>query len=74
MFNRQLENNPEQHAAIQRIVAGSSKPAPHVVFGPPGTGKTFTLVEAMTQVVALLLIIVLSLIKMLLCCSIELDV
>uniref|UniRef100_A0AAQ5Y449 RNA helicase n=1 Tax=Amphiprion ocellaris TaxID=80972 RepID=A0AAQ5Y449_AMPOC len=50
MFNRKLENNPEQHAAVQRIVAGSSKPAPHLVFGPPGTGKTVTLVEAMHQV------------------------
>lgn len=50
MFNRQLESNPEQHAAIQRIVAGSSKPAPYIVFGPPGTGKTITLVEAMNQV------------------------
>uniref|UniRef100_A0A3Q1G8A4 RNA helicase n=1 Tax=Acanthochromis polyacanthus TaxID=80966 RepID=A0A3Q1G8A4_9TELE len=50
MFNQKLENNPEQHAAVQRIVAGSSKPAPHLVFGPPGTGKTITLVEAMHQV------------------------
>ncbi|XP_053171020.1 putative helicase mov-10-B.1 isoform X1 [Scomber japonicus] len=50
MFNRQLENNPEQYAAVQRIVAGSSRPAPHLVFGPPGTGKTITLVEAMNQV------------------------
>lgn len=50
MFNCQLETNPEQHAAVQRIVAGSSKPAPHLVFGPPGTGKTITLVEAMNQV------------------------
>uniref|UniRef100_A0A672JMP8 RNA helicase n=1 Tax=Salarias fasciatus TaxID=181472 RepID=A0A672JMP8_SALFA len=50
MFNQQLESNPEQHAAVQRIVAGSSKPAPHLVFGPPGTGKTITLVEAMNQV------------------------
>ncbi|XP_008278315.1 putative helicase mov-10-B.1 [Stegastes partitus] len=50
MFNRKLENNPEQHAAVQRIIAGSSKPAPHLVFGPPGTGKTITLVEAMHQV------------------------
>lgn len=50
MFNRQLENNPEQYAAVQRIVAGSSKPAPHLIFGPPGTGKTITLVEAMNQV------------------------
>ncbi|XP_072308203.1 putative helicase mov-10-B.1 [Eucyclogobius newberryi] len=50
MCNNQLENNPEQFAAVQRIVAGSSKPAPHLVFGPPGTGKTITLVEAMNQV------------------------
>ncbi|XP_070758397.1 putative helicase mov-10-B.1 [Enoplosus armatus] len=50
MFNRQLENNPQQQAAVQRIIAGSSKPAPHLVFGPPGTGKTITLVEAMIQV------------------------
>ncbi|CAN9511896.1 unnamed protein product [Ophioblennius macclurei] len=50
LYNSQLENNPEQHAAVQRIVAGSSKPAPHLVFGPPGTGKTITLVEAMMQV------------------------
>ncbi|XP_039972013.1 putative helicase mov-10-B.2 [Xiphias gladius] len=50
MFNRELDNNPEQQAAVQRIVAGSCKPAPHLVFGPPGTGKTITLVEAMHQV------------------------
>ncbi|XP_019113691.2 putative helicase mov-10-B.1 [Larimichthys crocea] len=50
ILNHQLENNPQQHAAVQRIVAGSSKPAPHLVFGPPGTGKTITLVEAMNQV------------------------
>ncbi|KAF7668035.1 hypothetical protein LDENG_00036090 [Lucifuga dentata] len=50
IFNRQLESNPQQHAAVQCIVAGSSKPAPHLVFGPPGTGKTITLVEAMNQI------------------------
>ncbi|XP_028262753.1 putative helicase mov-10-B.1 [Parambassis ranga] len=50
ILNCQVENNPEQHAAVLRIVAGSSKPAPHLVFGPPGTGKTITLVEAMNQV------------------------
>nr|XP_020485088.1 putative helicase mov-10-B.1 [Labrus bergylta] len=50
MFNRQLENNPQQSSAVQHIVAGSSKPAPYLVFGPPGTGKTITLVEAMNQV------------------------
>ncbi|CAB1461141.1 unnamed protein product [Pleuronectes platessa] len=50
MFDRNLENNPEQRAAVQHIVAGSSKPAPYLVFGPPGTGKTSTVVEAMYQV------------------------
>ncbi|KAM3877752.1 putative helicase mov-10-B.1 [Diretmus argenteus] len=50
MFNQQLESNPEQHAAIEQIVAGSSKPAPYLLFGPPGTGKTVTLVEAMNQI------------------------
>ncbi|KAM7006470.1 putative helicase mov-10-B.1 [Tautogolabrus adspersus] len=50
MCNPQLENNPEQASAVQHIVAGSSKPAPYLVFGPPGTGKTITLVEAMIQV------------------------
>ncbi|XP_069004395.1 putative helicase mov-10-B.1 [Embiotoca jacksoni] len=50
LCNRQLKNNPEQQAAVQCIVAGSSKPAPHLVFGPPGTGKTITLVEAMHQI------------------------
>lgn len=50
MFNQKLENNPEQSAAVQHIIAGSSKPAPYLVFGPPGTGKTITIVEAMHQV------------------------
>ncbi|XP_056886470.1 putative helicase mov-10-B.1 [Takifugu flavidus] len=50
MFNRKMENNPQQSAAVQHIIAGSSKPAPYLVFGPPGTGKTITLVEAMHQI------------------------
>lgn len=50
MFNHHLDNNPEQLKAVQHIVAGSSQPAPYVVFGPPGTGKTVTLVEAINQV------------------------
>ncbi|XP_070766164.1 putative helicase mov-10-B.2 [Enoplosus armatus] len=45
-----LEENPEQYQAVQHIVAGSSKPAPYLVFGPPGTGKTVTLVEAIKQI------------------------
>lgn len=38
MFDAQLKENPEQYRAVQHIVAGSSKPAPYLVFGPPGTG------------------------------------
>ncbi|XP_070695027.1 putative helicase mov-10-B.1 [Pempheris klunzingeri] len=33
----EVEKNPEQCLAIQHIVAGSAKPAPYLVFGPPGT-------------------------------------
>ncbi|KAG9352845.1 hypothetical protein JZ751_017421 [Albula glossodonta] len=50
LYDRKLEKNPEQRTAVQRIVAGVSKPAPYLVFGPPGTGKTVTLVEAIKQV------------------------
>ncbi|KAG7255118.1 hypothetical protein CRUP_012315 [Coryphaenoides rupestris] len=50
LFDRQLEQNQEQYKAVQHIVAGSSKPAPYLVFGPPGTGKTVTLVEAIKQI------------------------
>ncbi|KAM7411859.1 hypothetical protein PAMA_021707 [Pampus argenteus] len=50
LFDSQLENNPEQYQAVQHIVAGSSKPAPYLVFGPPGTGKTVTVVEAIKQI------------------------
>jgi len=57
LFDLQLERNPEQKTAVCNIVAGTSKPAPYLVFGPPGTGKTVTIVEAIKQVK---LIIILS--------------
>ncbi|XP_041860415.1 putative helicase mov-10-B.2 [Melanotaenia boesemani] len=50
LFDSKLERNPEQYQAVQHIVAGSSRPAPYLVFGPPGTGKTVTLVEAIKQI------------------------
>ncbi|XP_056278748.1 putative helicase mov-10-B.2 [Pseudoliparis swirei] len=50
LFDSKLEKNTEQYEAVQHIVAGSSKPAPYLVFGPPGTGKTVTLVEAIKQI------------------------
>lgn len=48
--NRLIEANEEQQRAVRRIVAGTSGTAPYLIFGPPGTGKTMTMVEAMTQV------------------------
>ncbi|XP_067141003.1 putative helicase mov-10-B.1 [Centruroides vittatus] len=48
-FNKDIESNPEQATAVEQIVLGSSYPAPYLLFGPPGTGKTVTLVEAIKQ-------------------------
>lgn len=50
LFDSKLEGNIEQYTAVCNIVAGVSKPAPYLVFGPPGTGKTVTMVEAIKQV------------------------
>ncbi|XP_009886770.1 PREDICTED: LOW QUALITY PROTEIN: putative helicase MOV-10 [Charadrius vociferus] len=50
-FNRlPLQANEEQCKAVTHIVTGMSRPAPYLIFGPPGTGKTVTLVEAIKQV------------------------
>jgi helicase MOV-10 len=49
-FDRKIAANPEQRAAVQNIVAGTSGRLPFIVWGPPGTGKTSTLVEAAAQV------------------------
>ena len=43
-----IDNNPQQLAAVQAIISQVSGPAPYLylVFGPLGTGKTDTLVQA----------------------------
>ncbi|PNJ46307.1 MOV10 isoform 10 [Pongo abelii] len=51
LYDRSLESNPEQLQAMRHIVMGTTRPAPYIIFGPPGTGKTVTLVEAIKQVV-----------------------
>lgn len=47
-YNKTL--NARQKSAVRRIVAAQSRPSPYILFGPPGTGKTVTLVEAILQV------------------------
>ncbi|KAJ1532193.1 hypothetical protein ONE63_000814 [Megalurothrips usitatus] len=48
-FNHDIKSNPEQQAAVRNIVHNSSQNSPYLVFGPPGTGKTVTLVETILQ-------------------------
>jgi len=49
-YDAKLHDNKEQEQAVKNIVSGSSRPIPYLVFGPPGTGKTVTIVEAIKQV------------------------
>ncbi|XP_037716828.1 uncharacterized protein LOC119551516 [Drosophila subpulchrella] len=47
--NRRISSNPEQMQAVQQIALSHKLPAPYIVFGPPGTGKTATICEAIYQ-------------------------
>lgn len=44
--------NENQKLAVRRILSGDCRPIPYVLFGPPGTGKTVTIIEAILQVTA----------------------
>ena len=46
--SRQL--NTEQRVAVASVLLGAGGAVPYALFGPPGTGKTVTLVECALQV------------------------
>lgn len=52
-LNPSVANNKEQKAAIRNIINRTSFPSPYIVFGPPGTGKSTTIIEAVAQIVKL---------------------
>ncbi|KAJ7484325.1 P-loop containing nucleoside triphosphate hydrolase protein [Mycena latifolia] len=47
--NRRIAEDPEQFETVVAIVNQPPGSPPFVVFGPPGTGKTVTIVEAIHQ-------------------------
>ncbi|KAI9508245.1 RNA helicase [Russula earlei] len=50
LYDQKIANNARQLQAIKFILALPSGSAPFIIFGPPGTGKTVTIVEAIKQI------------------------
>ncbi len=65
--DRQL--NTEQRNAVASVLLGAGGPVPYALFGPPGTGKTVTLVECALQVSPLILLRILCHIQQLSDCK-----
>ncbi|KAG8705367.1 hypothetical protein FRC11_009093 [Ceratobasidium sp. 423] len=49
LYNRIIGSNEEQRNAITRVIRLPPGSPPFIIFGPPGTGKTVTAVECISQ-------------------------
>ncbi|KAL5514267.1 hypothetical protein ACEPAG_2355 [Sanghuangporus baumii] len=51
-YDNKIGDNEPQLRAVASILRMSSGSIPFIIFGPPGTGKTVTMVEAIRQIIA----------------------
>ncbi|QRV74351.1 RNA helicase [Ceratobasidium sp. AG-Ba] len=49
IYNHLVNTNEEQLQAVKRVTSLPSGSSPFIIFGPPGTGKTMTIVECIAQ-------------------------